>query len=316
MLLSSYRACKGHVSSEGFKLIVEATSEEDRAEWITAICTTLVAKTEVAPQDIEKAMESRGAAGGNRGGGGKRSTAGGAAASTPLPIVKDGVLRKKAIGKSMLGSMRQNWKDRYFCLTSDRLEYFGKKGDAKAKGGVDVSNINGVEVWSGGPGPGFEIHCNVLADGHVDSAGYKLVCEAETEEERTAWINAICTALVAKTQKTADSALKEGPLRKKARNSMMVNTGMAQESWKERYFRLTSTRFEYFASKGARKGGVNLKHIDGFQIAEGLAEFEVRYSSVLPDGSSKQYKLVCQAETKAVRDEWLAAIRAAKDALV
>ena len=52
-----------------------------------------------------------------------------------------------------------------------------------------------------------------------------------------------------------------------------------------------------------------------YLIMAGLAEFEVRYSSILPDGSAKQYKLVCQAETKAVRDDWLAAIRAAKDAL-
>ena len=175
----------GHVSSEGFKLIVEAETEDERAAWITAICTTLVAKTEVAPQDVEKEINERGAAAAAAAaaGGGRSSTAGGGAGSvlagsapSGSRIVKDGVLRKKAIGKSMLGSMLgslgENWKDRYFCLTSDRLEYFGKKGDAKAKGGVDVSNINGVEVWSGGPGPGFEIHCNVLSDGHVDSAGY------------------------------------------------------------------------------------------------------------------------------------------------
>ena len=94
-------------------------------------------------------------------------------------VIKEGVLRKNANGKStkktMLGSMRQkmgdSWKDRYFCLTADRFEYFPFKGAPKPKGGVDVDNINGVEVFSGGRGTGFEVHCNIMSDGSVDADG-------------------------------------------------------------------------------------------------------------------------------------------------
>ena len=49
-------------------------------------------------------------------------------------------------------------------LLPPRLEYF-EPGGAKAKGGVDVSNITGVDVNSAGTGPGFEIHCDMLSDG-------------------------------------------------------------------------------------------------------------------------------------------------------
>jgi hypothetical protein len=293
----------GHISSGGYKLVCEAESEEERALWINAICSVLVVQLAPAPQDVA-------------------SLAGSGAASGL--VIKEGVLRKNANGKStkktMMGSMRQmtmgdSWKDRYFCLTADRFEYFASKGAPKPKGGVDVDNINGVEVFQGGRGTGFEVHCNIMSDGSVDADGFKLICEAETEEEQMGWINAILTTLVVKTEKKVDRALKEGVLRKKARSSIMVGSGMSKESWKDRWFRLSQTRFEYFADKGSRKGGVELRHIDGFQIAEGTAEFEVRYSSVLPDGTSKQYKLICQADTKAVRDEWLKAIREAKEAL-
>ena len=61
-------------------------------------------------------------------------------------------------------------------------------------------NITGVEVSTTSDAPGFEIHCNVLSDGHVNSDGFVMVCEAESEEERAAWINAICMVLVAKPE--------------------------------------------------------------------------------------------------------------------
>eukprot|EP00729_Bicosta_minor_P015105 gene15105-11272_t len=69
------------------------------------------------------------------------SGGGGAGAGANAMVVKEGILKKKATGfrgkKSLLGSYMNKWKDRFFRLTTTRLEYF-EPGGAKAKGGVDA----------------------------------------------------------------------------------------------------------------------------------------------------------------------------------
>jgi hypothetical protein len=186
-----------------------------------------------------------------------------------------------------------------------------------------------------GENPGFEIHCNVLASGQIDSRGFKLICEAYSEDEQASWINAILCNLPAPSLDSGPTAssgsgekggggggggggsggdaadltphqmIKEGVLAKRAIGKSMLG----RKNWKDRYFRLSQARLEYFASKGATepKGGVDISAIESVE-AEGEKQLAIKFSAVHEDGTMKTHALMCRAFTAIDRNTWLAAL--------
>lgn len=127
----------------------------DKKELVLTLQMDLATMESQYKSELATSGSSSGSSGG--GGAGAGASKDGAPPSSSsganAMVVKEGILKKKATGfrgkKSLLGSYMNKWKDRFFRLTTTRLEYF-EPGGAKAKGGVDVSNITGVDVNSAG----------------------------------------------------------------------------------------------------------------------------------------------------------------------
>jgi len=113
-----------------------------------------------------------------------RVPAGGAIAEHPNGAIKEGMLFKKAMGKSMLG--KSNWKMRYFCLTPAELAYYeswgGAASGAKKKGAVAIKDVTAVKLAASG----------TKANTFVVVVGAReLQIQAATKAEADEWMEAI-----------------------------------------------------------------------------------------------------------------------------
>lgn len=106
-------------------------------------------------------------------------------------IVKEGTLKKRAIGKSFAG--KKNWKHRYFKLTKDTLAYYQEAFSKTPKGSINMGQVIHVKPWLPTEGPGFNVTHHHINDatGMVDPKEYVLMCLCPDIADRDEWLSRI-----------------------------------------------------------------------------------------------------------------------------
>jgi len=113
-------------------------------------------------------------------------------------VLKEGTMKKKAIGKSTFG--RKTTKSRWFRLTSSFLSYYENQEAKTPKGRLDVGNIIRVQADPDN-GNGLHIVHYRVEDGDgdqgvVDPKEYTLSCETFSPSARDDWLTTLSAAVV------------------------------------------------------------------------------------------------------------------------
>eukprot|EP00037_Helgoeca_nana_P009908 m.86890 g.86890 ORF g.86890 m.86890 type:complete len:212 (+) comp19881_c0_seq1:100-735(+) len=102
-------------------------------------------------------------------------------------VVKEGEMRKRAIGKGRLG--RTNWRTRWFRLTDSALSYYTDKLTDTPKGAICTAQMHQVRPSEQVPNAFELIHYHFnAASGEISQKEYMLLCDCGSGHKRDEWI--------------------------------------------------------------------------------------------------------------------------------
>ena len=213
-----------------------------------------------------------------------------------------------------VGGSVKTWKNRYFRLTADSINYYESDSASSAKGGITLAGaqltVYAAEIFPQYP---FAFGLTPL------SSPRHYVFAAESAEARLAWLRAL-KPLCQRVVKQRETSLKEGYLTKQ---------GGTIKTWKKRWVVLSEREMRYYkdvaqadkdkAGSGKGKGAAKDDGIDALDLSGGFDSESERGGkdgewvfTVKPAvGTGRVYKFACATEGE--REGWVKVLRSIKE---
>ena len=225
----------------------------------------------------------------------------------PTPVL-DGWLNK-------VGGSVKTWKNRYFRLYNDSLNYYENDGTVTQKGSITLAGAQ-LTVYSADIFPQYPFAFGLTPL----SSPRHYVFSAESADVRLTWLRAL-KPLCQRIVKQRDSSWKEGYLTKQ---------GGTIKTWKKRWVVVNDREMRYYKNVAqaqtdenkAAKGGKHGKD-DGIDALDLTGGFECESERAGKDGewvfsvkpvvgTGRVYKFACPTEGE--REGWVRVLRQIKDA--